>query len=210
MTTFATDTFTDTNGKALASHVPSDGGTWAVHPSYGPSWDIQANRARPSGAGALYHSGVPAGAEYDVQCDFINLGSSAIENPGICGRFDTAVNTMYHVRHNTSDWQLYRFVSGSVTLLGSYGQILTPGQTYSCVFEIRNATKKIIINGVERVTTPDNTITNAGKVGFRASNSSGATTGIHVDNFSAADLGGTTFNPAWAIGCNQILGDGYV
>lgn len=189
---FVSDTFTGTAGTALASHTGEVGATWTVHPSYANDAVLtDANRVRVNGTNVGYYaSGVPATAEYDVSAVFRAIDSSVTTGIGTTGRMATAADTMYLLRPSAGVWQLFKAVSGAFTLLGSYSQALTVGVDYTVKLEIRDAAKKVYIDGVERISSADNAITGAGRAGLRGGNAATNTTGVHLDDFTATDAGG--------------------
>ena len=79
---------------------------------------------------------------------------------------------------------MFQNVANSFTLLGSFAQALTIGQDYACRFEITNATKKFLVDSVERISSADNTITDAGRVGVRMIGSSIDAEGYHYDSLA--------------------------
>jgi hypothetical protein len=198
---FATDTFTDTAGTDLSAHTADDAGTWTKHtgtgsPGTGTVVVSDANRIRngDGAASCYYHSGAPAGAEYDLQADWFVVTNPGALHESILGRIATAALDGYGVRFNTSgQWQLYKLVNGTLTSLGTFAQTLSTSTTYVVKLEIRDATKKVYIDGVERISSTDNAVTAAGKAGVRffartATNS----TDRHLDNLTATDAGGGT------------------
>jgi hypothetical protein len=124
----------------------------------------------------VHSSATPAGVEYYVQGDITSTGYSN----WLMGRVSTTANTFYFVQYNAggaNEWRLYRRVAGTATLLGSYaGDVPTSVRTVK--LEIKDATKKVFIGGVERISTTDNTITAAGRPGI----GSGQGT---IDNYEA-------------------------
>ncbi len=196
MATFTSDDFTGAEFTSLSSHTPSGGGSWTLHPSYSNPLQISnANRAKNaagSGSGAAYHSGTPATAEHDITGDFTYFSGGGTEDIGICGRMSTTANTMYMWRYVGNGWQLFKFVAGSATLLGSWSQSVSAGSTQAGKLEIRGAAKKGFVEGVERVSSSDNAITAAGRAGIRAFAGATNTSSTHIDNFVAADpVGGS-------------------
>lgn len=184
----AVDTFTGTASTLLEAHTTDSGHTWTEHPSYtgGASALTDLKRVRgSSGPTALYLSAVPDSAEYDIEADFFVV-TVLTGTCGIAGRMDTAANTFYYVRYNATgtQWEL-RTAAGST--LGSAVQTLTGGQTYHVKFQIRDAAKKVFVDGVEVISSTDNSITGAGRPGFFANSAAINTTGLHLDNFSATD-----------------------
>lgn len=189
---FVSDTFTDANGTTLEAHTGETGATWAKHATETPATAVIAsNRARPNGAtaGFYYASGSPASAEYDVQSDLFVLTTAG--NSGVAGRIDTASRTGYLWRSlSGGDWQLYKDVAGTFTLLGSSPDSLSTSTAYVAKLGLRDAAKKGYVGGVELVSTADNAITGAGKAGVWVDGALSDSTGIHLDNFSATNPGG--------------------
>jgi hypothetical protein len=189
---FASDTFTDTAGTELSAHPADTGQTWVEHPSYasGSLVITDANRLRcGAGVGGYYLDAAPATAEYDVTADFVVISSTGIF-AGQTARMDTAANTFYHVRFNSTIgcWELFKFVAGANTSLGQGPAFTyTVGETYTVTLQIRDAAKKIIVDGVEQVSSADNSITAAGRAGIRWSSGNSNTTGTHLDNFTVTD-----------------------
>jgi hypothetical protein len=196
---FATENFTDTAGTNLTAH---GGGVWSKHGSFtGDLVITDANRCRQntSATSLYYHSASPATAEYDVQATVRSVAANDA-NTGVAARINTGANTCYFARHagpSTNQWQLFKTENGTTTPLGTFNQTLTNGVDYVLKLEIRNATKKVFIDGVERISSTDNAITAAGKAGLRAGGTVVATdsSGFHLDDWSASDAGGgNTYN----------------
>ena len=182
-----TDSFTGADGTLLQNHVGETGATWTKHSAYPANLTLLANRAYGP-EWALYHaSGIPSGNEYDVQADITvksNVGAT-----GVVARSDTATENFYMGRYNaaTGSWELVNCASPTpgCVVLGSFAQTLTVGTTYTLKLEIRNAQKRLYVNGVQRASSIDNAITRVGRVGVRQGPGSGSTTtGYHIDNFS--------------------------
>jgi hypothetical protein len=182
------DTFTGADGTLLSAHAGELGAAWTLHPSYTGTLQLAGNRLRATSttATAYYASGVPSGAEYDVTATITRL-SGSVNSIGILGRMDTAANTFYMARYSPSAWQLFKFVNGVSTQLGSAVSDSFP-DTRTVTLEIRDAAKKLFVDGVERISSPDNVITAAGRVGVRDSPSVAPTdsTGFHLDNLVAS------------------------
>jgi hypothetical protein len=200
MAVFAADTFTGADGTAIVGggYTASDGGTWSEHPNElaGTACLSDANACRTSAAGlSMYiHSATPGGAEYDVELDVIcKTAASPADVTGPAGRILTAARTYYFGNHSRAGatWELRKFVGGVNTLLGSSAGALTAGVTYHAKLEIRNAAKKLFVDGVELISSADNVIAGAGQAGFRQSSAGAAMTnsnGYHADSFVATDL----------------------
>lgn len=204
MAVFVQDSFTDVDGTALEAHVGEVGAVWtprtAVYPATAAV--IEAGRVRfsqaPGGGSSFYASGVPSGAEYDVECD-LYINARRGEAVGVIARALETVNTMYLARlHQDNVIELYRFVNGSLSQIGNVSYSVTTGQTIHLKLEVRNASKRVLVDGVEVISSPDNTITHAGRVGiqsYRDKYDPAPGIGVHVDNFTATDLSGGTPDP---------------
>lgn len=199
-TSIANDTCTGTDGTAITAHTPDDGGSWTVHPNAVASASIiiatNRLRANKSGDDLYYHSGTPASADYDVECDvFINtkVGSNLT---GINGRMSTSVKTMYTLCIDTSGTRLAMFknVTGTATLLGSATPTLNTGTSYHLKLEMRGTTINGYIDGVLSITVTDSAISATGKPGIWTQGALSNSTGIHIDNFSATNAPAATFN----------------
>ena len=182
----ATDTFTGTNGDTITGHTSDSGHSWTLGQGASGNGQIQSNQAAAS-AGAspwFYISAVPASVDYDVQCDV--SGTSYAGGP--CGRMSTTQNDQYKIWYNAGGanrWEFDRVVAGASTSLGTYSGD-APSTTRTVKLEIRDATKKLFIGGVERISSTNNAITAAGRAGFNLS----GTASERLDNWSATDAGG--------------------
>lgn len=198
MATFVNDTFSGEVGTTvLSAHTGEAGATWTVHPSYTEQLNVSAITnsvfCSNTAVGSCYYtSGIPASSEYDVQADFVtDFSLGGIANfAGIAGRISTSADTFYMARYSASPsrWELYKAVSGTFTLLGTYSQSLSDNSSYTVRLEITDATKKVFVDGVERISSTDNAITAAGRAGMRWRNSTTNQTGLRLDNFSATDI----------------------
>lgn len=191
MATFVNDTFTDTAGTALTSHTGEAGATWAAG-SPAPTGIVitAAGRVRNGTVtGYVYASGAPASAEYDVQADF--YVASELVDTSICGRLSTGAETGYRLMWSSTlpGWELRKLVAGVTTSLGTYADTPTAGASRTAKLEIRDATKKAFIDGIERISSTDNAITAAGNAGIRMNQlvTPDDTKAIHLDNFQASD-----------------------
>lgn len=211
MAQFASDTFTGTSGTELSAYNAA----WTRH-TVASTATIDgrissANRLRGVGSGGgaavYYHSGSPAGSDYSVTVDVTEM-SDAMYGAGPCARMDTVANTFYYARWYTVGAtdviQLYRFVAGAVTQLGSdVNANFTTGTTRALKLEVTGTGATVTVNvyidgsGTPSITYPDTDatrITATGKAGFRlgygGSSTPSDTTCLHLDNFSADDVGG--------------------
>jgi hypothetical protein len=182
------DTFTGADGTLLTAHTGETGATWTKVTGVGfltNDMEIRSNRARGLGNyGREVASGVPATAEYDVQADI--YVASVSDAAGVVGRCASSGDSCYLAQYDSTSgaWQLYETVG--YTLLGSFSQSLSVTQTYTIKLQVRNATKKVFIDGVERISSADNSITAKGSGGIQFGVTS-ETTGLHVDNFTVVN-----------------------
>ncbi len=177
-----TDAFTDTNGTSLASHLSDQGNSWVNHiASAGNSAIIQNNRVRTNTAGSsIYYLNVtPASNDYDVECQIIHDGTGA-DTGGPIGRLSTSSVNMYIVVYVNafSQWQLYKYVSASPSLIGSYSGDSPSGTTRTVRLSMVGTAIKVFIDTVQRISITDSSIT-TGRGGMVVS----ATTGIENDAF---------------------------
>ena len=193
MATFVQDTFTAANGTNITARTGEVGATWTNNSAAASTFLIQSNRAYPTVVGNSYASGLPATAEYTVQCDYYIASTTG--SAGLAGRIAPGANTYYFVYHghSTNEWILGKVVTGTITTLGIWTSPTSAGQTYDLKLELLNATKKVYVNGVERISSSDNAITAAGRAGMRSGSANSSTTGRHMTNFLAYD--GTTPGP---------------
>jgi hypothetical protein len=194
---FVTDTFTAADGTALTSHTGELGATWTLHPAYAGGAEIKSNRVWGSTAGGstitvMMASGAPGSADYDVLCDvYAQTGITDVEMGGVVGRAHATNDDGYHAFYysGAGGWRLDKLVGGSRTTLDLFVAGITQGVTYALKLEMRGSAIKVYVDGVQRISVTDSSITAAGKAGavFREGS---ATVGLHLDNFSAVDAGG--------------------
>ena len=182
------DTFTDTDDTLLDAHVSDSGHSWRklsrrVHSGSATGTDAEVKSLKGSSvtfsalsSGYLVEA-VPSSAEYDILADFI-LGSvgnddlfvlGARDNGGTSGAGTTNYYAGYfgNVDSGARKWVLGKVVAGVATELASLLENVALG-TYRVKFEVRDATKKLLVwNGsswTEKCSTTDNTITAAGRI----------------------------------------------
>lgn len=192
MTAFVTDTFTGSAGTTLQTHTGELGATWTKHPAAAQDMVLtNANKLRGSSTGnygLYYASAVPPSSEYAVSCTVTQV--SLLSNPtGICARLDTAAQTCYYAQYGGSGalglFELRKVVAGVETSLGQYVQTLGDGNSVTMTLQVYDRAKKLLINGITRVTSSDNTITATGRVGVKGKSQNNNTTGTHIDDLSA-------------------------
>jgi hypothetical protein len=192
----ANDTFTEASDTSLVSHTSDSGHTWSKH--VGNVLTVLASgdylyNASPSNISRYMCSVTPASAEYDVQADVVSTINWCA---GVSGRIVTADSDEYWCEYENSLWKLKKRDAGTDTTLATYSGDSPNGTTRTVKLEIRDATKKVYVGGVERISSADNALTAAGQPGIYFD---GNSTGTQLDNWSSTDYsggGGTTATTA--------------
>lgn len=193
---FASETFSYTAGTTLQSNNAA----FVLQTGYTLSPVISsAGRLRGSGAGnfVVRNTTAPASADYSVFSDLVVLLEDGT-NAGVTGRASASAQTFYMARLVTgTGWQLYKFIAEAATQLGSTSVEtgIAAGTTKRLELRMAGTTISLYVDGVLKITVPDASITAAGFSGIYT-NSGEDTTGIHIDNWSAVDAGGSTVNLA--------------
>lgn len=199
MPPFVSDTFTDSDDVELSAHVGETGATWVEHPnSAAPNFIHTANRVRPNSTGTsvafYYASGLPASADYDVECPVHFAGARSFAEAYLFARLDPAAHTYYRVICTVGggvfNTRLQKVVAGSGTFLSDAipGAAILAGETHVVKLEPIGTAIKVYEDGVERISATDSDIASAGRagVGGRAAD---ATSGLHIASIVANDLG---------------------
>lgn len=181
----ANDTFTAGADQSLVDHTSDSGHTWTK--DFGNVLTVNAagdyiSNTAPTNS-SRYSLGVtPASAEYDVQADVV----STIEwSGGVVGRIDEVASDRYTAVYENSDWKLVKVDAGVATTLATFTGDSTNGVTRTVKLELRDATKKVYVGGIERISSTDNAVTAAGKPGIYWD---GNSTGTQMDNWSSTDF----------------------
>jgi hypothetical protein len=199
---FASDTFLRGADAALQSHAMTGGpaGSWTKHSNFACTTNINveadSDTAFPlatSETCVYYASPTPPDASYDVQADLVVV-SDADAFMGVICRMNTSGNLAgYQGRHDSVS-NLWEIVvsdgAGGETQLGTFAQTTSAGNTYTVKLSCIGSAIKLSVNGVERISVTNSTISSAGQAGvialyFTGANS--AVSGEHFDNFSATD-----------------------
>jgi hypothetical protein len=194
---FLNDTFTEGSDTALASHTADSGGAWAQHPNFTTNtMTVVASEDRvkgnsTSGTAFYYNNETPGSAEYDVEATFrVTTAGDSQSHPGLLARLATGASTFYQMYYagdgTPGPVQLQKVVAGVATTLATAAFTPATNTDYQFKLEIRDAAKKVYIDGVEVISSADNAITDAGFVGIR-SRANG-----RIDNLTATDTTGGT------------------
>jgi lysophospholipase L1-like esterase len=190
MSSFTSDSFTDTAATLLENHAGATGAVWTKNPAFstGSAAITAAGRLRGNSSSfAVYcSSGVPSSADYDVEADLTVV--SATDTAGIMGRQSTSAATYYLFDYEFASgaWKLYTVVNGSTLNTATFNQTLTVGQTYHIRLCLRGGSIACYVNGTQILSLADTNITAAGRAGVLFSNQDTDSTGPHLDNFTAS------------------------
>ena len=195
MTVFVSDTFTDTDAVTLIDHTPETGGAWIKNQgSASTNLDISSNTAvsgSTSGSNVLYSNSAPPGnVEYDINVD-VFVGATDFGRAGLAARVLDSSNHYFAIYDNAGTDRLrLRRVQGGTTTLDTSNETLTKANAYDFKFEIKDATKKLYVDDVEKLSSVDNGLTAAGSAGilffFMPTNA-------NFDNFIAQDTASSGF-----------------
>lgn len=194
MATVVNDTFTESSNTALTSHTPDTGTGWTQIYNNMTSGYAQVNAttdyceptANENNKGLAYASSPdPASAEYDVTVVMgtAHPAAETYTKPfGVFGRHDGTADDRYILQvlpdsHTQNAYQLYKVDGGVETQLASVDGTTVAGDEFK--LEVRNASKKVYKNGSEILSSTDNVLTAAGKVGIAWG--SWCPGGAHVD-----------------------------
>lgn len=191
---FASDVFTEASDINLIDRTPTLGGPYIEHPTASYSGislklDSATDRVFGIGTDLLYFTATPPSADYYVQADFCHVSTIAV-NIAVAGRVDATADTLYMVRLNGgTTWEMRKIIA-------TVASTLTGGTSTTGVPSVGNcATGRLIMAGDQLTFTvnsstvigpiTDTDITAAGFAGIRTAGVSSASTGMHIDNFSA-------------------------
>lgn len=162
MAIYISDTFTDTNGTAIASHTPNVGGAWNVSGAI----TITSNQliCGQFGSGHPYNSTTSmASADYEVLADVVWAGAADgnADMAGVIGRFNTAASDYYFAYYNTTGaaWHLSKAISGSESSLGTSAMAYVQGQTHTLTLRMQGTTITMLVDGVSLVSVTDTALT---------------------------------------------------
>lgn len=198
MTAFLKDSFQDSNGTTLASHVGEVGATWTLTSTWNNPLAVAVTQNTAFVLGALRNgngnngiavytaSGSPASADHWQRHLWLVKSIPADGSLGITLRTTANGDGCYLLMYSyaTAEWKLFYEVAGAFTQIGaSVAQTLTVNQIYEVYFSVTGTTLLVQVDGVTKFSTPDSNVSANGKAGlwFNAISATGsATTGIHI------------------------------
>jgi hypothetical protein len=195
---FAYDTFTDTDGTLLQNHTSDSGHSWSrVVGSV--NFEIRNNRVQtltsPSKVRNVYVvSATPPSTNYYVQAVVGGTdNSSSGDIVGVVARKQAGADTYYALQlvggaDGSRFLELAKYVSGTKTQLSTYSFDWSTNTNYTLKLVVDGNSLTGYLDGVQRVSATDSSITSAGQAGIVASNSSSSGLYRYVDNFGAGLL----------------------
>jgi hypothetical protein len=200
MSTYVSDTFTGTDGTAIASHTPDVGGAWS-----GSGVTLLSNQVVSgafAGSFSLLNATLTSTADYEVSIDVHFAGTTpstgAAQGSDVMGAHarDDGSFDYYEASYDSSlkSWGLWKVLSGTYTRLGSaFAMTYTQTQTHTVKLRVQGTTITMFVDGTSQVSVTDASISAKGKVGFVCFDNDGSLC-LQGDNFLAADIsaGGPT------------------
>ena len=186
MATFVADRMdAPRNWTDLNERVGQIGAAWTYHSATPATrWYLYGGKVHCGVIGAAYASGVPASADYDVECDYTVY--TDIGSVSIAGRMSTTALTFYYVYYGGGYLNLIKSVAGVLTNLGS--EPMAWSGTKHLTLSMRGTALTVSVDGVETISATDGDIPGPGRAGVRAGGVNDKETGKHIDNFLATDL----------------------
>nr|WP_119589197.1 hypothetical protein [Streptomyces scabiei] len=154
-------------------------------------WSIVSAQLSPGAAGGtiiLRAAGTMDSSDHSAQ---VTIAATVAASQGVWCRGNSNISSGYLWRNDGSEWALFSVVGGSFTVIGTYTAAAAPGDVAKV--QAVGSTIKGYVNGIERVSVTDTSVTTGTSVGIR-SESAGA---LRFDDFAAADVtAGANLTPA--------------
>lgn len=204
MTVLAEDTFTDTDGVTLATHVPTGIVPGTVYVDYGTLGGsrlvinnnrINHNSAAGNDAASLLDKATAYPNDYEVSADLVFLSAGVMAEIGLLARGNSVDFAAYKARWASSgNWQLVRLnASASQLQLGSDVPFAFPGSppvTKKLALRVSGTSISLYVDDVLTIGPITNSDVATGKPGLwlNASSAQTGVTGVVLDNLKASDL----------------------
>lgn len=199
----AADNFTEASAVDLTSHTPTGpaaAGTWANHPVSGLPGRVDAGDYATANASSGTSVDLLTGlsfvtADYDVEATFTKM--TAQYEGGVGGRWNTSATTGYVAALDVANSYgaganflvLSKYVAGSLSVIGSYSMGTIPAVARLSLRMV-GTTISVYVDGVQRISVTDSSITAAGNPMLRLTGS--PTTGFSADDFAVYVAPSTT------------------
>ena len=166
---FVSDDFTVSADTLLEAHAPNIGGAWSRGPGQ-KGIQIKAANDSAVNAGAndlnVYTNATPApNAEYFIKVTVTFTNGTAKNFVDLYGRTSTSLNNGYAARLSADGTvTLFRYVGGKATTLETGHAKISLNTPIHFTLVIDNNFKRASVEGATVVSSPDNTVTDAGGV----------------------------------------------
>lgn len=187
MAVFVFDSFTDTAATTATAHQPEAGGP--IFQAIGGNPTISsANRMRNGSGfqGEFAYKQIPIGPDCEVEASIYCASVSGEAAIFLRGQ-GSGLTGYYFLQYNGTNWQLV-IEGGNFATLGTFAQVLTPGQRYKIKLKAVGSTITVYVDNVQIIQVTDAQISQNGFVGVLLNGNTTDTTGLHLDYFSAIDL----------------------
>jgi hypothetical protein len=195
---FAYDTFSDTAGTLLQNHTSNSGHSWSRVVGT-VNFEIQSNRVQtltsPSKVRNVYVvSATPPSTNYYVQAVVGGAdNSSSGDIVGVVARKQAGADTYYALQlvggaDGSRLLELAKYVSGTKTQLSTYSFNWLTNTNYTLKLVVDGNSLVGYLDGIQRVSATDSSITSAGQAGIVASNSTTSGNYRYFDDFEASLL----------------------
>jgi len=175
--TTITDDFTDPNGTSLDAHTGDQGFSWT---EVAANWTINSNAVAGSTLGSARAESDLSSSDMYSQVKVVTRGSVPC---GAAARFASGAETFYTAASSQYNGYLFKVVAGARTELWRGAGSVQNGDTVKC--DIQGSTLKHYVNGVEKHSLSDSSISSGTRAGLFVFSSV-----LVLDNFEAADYGG--------------------
>ena len=186
------DYFVDEDDGVYLQNIDSSVGDWVKHPTMTQTVQaitldrrVYAITALPTDKMLYYHTQQTPTTDYEVVANFFAVHLEGYQ--GIAGRVDATTETYYGAGIDavTQNWELFKVVSGTKTVLDSSPFNTDIGVIHEFRLSLRDAYKTFSVNGEEILRTQDNSIASQGYAGYYLT---GVTQGRPTNQFVLEDF----------------------
>ena len=173
------DSFTDVDGTLLQNHTPEIGGRWQ---SLLGGIKVQSNAAVWNNGVGYYQNLTPMlGPEYDISFSIDAVTDNTTAQFHVYGRFEPFTNNFYDFQYDGTlqTWFITRRLNGIDSVLASVVQAIGT-DLRRILIQIRDVKKAIFLDGVEILSTANDDVKDAYRVGM----SIPTNTTIALDDFT--------------------------
>lgn len=171
------DTYTDTNGTAIASHVPEIRPGSNAYTTNGGTWTIQSNKLALASPTGIPWCVIDAGISDGIVEGVIDPGGSG--GSGLVFRFVSggagSESFIYCRLFGGTSLGLFKYVSGAFSTITT-ATVSAPGEPFTLKVELISTTVRVYLNGTLHITQTVTDHSTATKYGWVSNTAEGATT----------------------------------